>query len=119
MTARFNHGLHPLIPPNTLTINKPALLKLWSLGIENISQLTSVIADFLLLLLIKDVKSRGQCIFEILNIPLGMQSMPRPDARLRLAGLQHKQQRVQSRDKLGKGHPQDSRWNLGRLIGMK
>ena len=90
------------MPRGALTIAKPVLLKLRPFGINDVSQLTSIKADPLLLREVEVVKSHSQGILEIQHISSRVQRVPGPSACRSLARLEHKQQRVQPGDNLVK-----------------
>lgn len=100
------------MPRSALTIGKPVLLKLRPFGINNVSQLTSIKADPLLLRQVEIVESHTQGVLEIQHVPSRVQRMPGPGACRPLARLEHIQQRVQPGNNLVKRHSQ----NRGRYV---
>lgn len=96
-----------------MAVHQPISFKLGTLSIEQIPQLASIIPHTLLLRDVELIVPTRQRILQILNTSLGMQSPPWLRARLRLARLEHEEERVQTGDGLGEGDAQEG---LGRLL---
>lgn len=104
--------LHPFVPPGIVAIDKAVALELRAFSIQNLSQLAPIIPDLLLLRLVEVVKARCQRIVQVLDIARRMERLPRADASLALAGLEHEQQRVKPSDYLGERKPEKTLWAL-------
>jgi len=100
-----------------MAINQPIPLKLRSLSINDIPQLAALVANPLLLRLVEGIVARRQRVTEIPHIARRMESLPWPDARLPLAGLEDEEQRVETGYYLCEWDAEKGFW--GRLVGVK
>lgn len=101
---------------DTLSINNTVRLKVGTLGIGDIAQLAAVVADLLLLVLIKDIKARAESAVEVLNVTLRVKSLPRLDAGATLASLEDEEQRIETGDDLLEGDAQKVGGRAGVLV---
>lgn len=89
-----------------MSIHQSDPLELGSFSIHDIPHFAPVVGHLLLLLEVEVVIPSSQRVMEILHVASWMQSMPGSDARLSLARLEDKQQRVKPRHRLFEWHTQ-------------
>lgn len=107
-TINLNYFLHPLTPPRPVSINEPVRLELRALGVEEVAQLAAAEADLYLVPLVKAVEAWAQGVAQGPDVACRVKGVPRADARLALARLEHQEQSVESRNHLIEGHAQQS-----------
>lgn len=102
-----------------MPINNPLRLELRPLRIDDIPQLAAIVPNTQLLLLVEGVKPRRQGVDEVAHVAVRVQGSPGADARLRLAGLEHEEERVQARHGLFQGDAQERGRGEGSLVWVE